>query len=378
LKEIIFVGQLPPIITGQSLVTLEVLDILKKNSFKVHLIRLNNKSTFKIFPKLGIFINYLSLILKFATIAIRKRKIAYLPGARSKSGLVRTAILVVISKLFNNKIIIHFHCGDYDQFLSSEHYLWRKLAILVFSKVDNFILLGSGLKEGFRVLGDAEDKTFIIPNGISLASNILKNTSEEKLKKLLFLSNMIESKGYLDIIEALRLLKEKYFIEDFHCDFCGEFLMSDDTFNFDDIEVAERHFFQKIQEYKLGSNVSYRGLVKGFEKQAILAKSGIFILPTYYHSEAQPLSILEAMSAGLIVISTNYRAISDMVINDQTGIIVSPKSPEELAYAIYSIWNNINKAQDLINNANQHLILNFSMRGFERNILNLFNSLQAQ
>jgi glycosyltransferase involved in cell wall biosynthesis len=189
---------------------------------------------------------------------------------------------------------------------------------------------------------------------------------------------MIESKGYLDIIEALRLLKEKYFIEDFHCDFCGEFLMSDDTINFDDIEAAERHFFQKIQEYKLGSNVSYKGLVKGFEKQSILAKSGIFILPTYYHSEAQPLSILEAMSAGLIVISTNYRAISDMVINDQTGIIVSPKSPEELAYAINSIWNNINKAQDLINNANQHLILNFSMRSFETNILNLFNSFQAQ
>lgn len=376
MKEIIFVGQFPPIITGQSLVTAEVLNILEKNSFKVNVVSLENKSKYKLFSKFIIFINYLRLTFKFTALSISsKHKIAYLPGARTKSGLFRTAVLVAISNLFKNKIIIHFHCGDYDTFLKSEGFIWKKMAALVFSKVDNFVLLGKGLQEGFNILGNGHKKTSIIPNGIQLVSNEFKITSPEKLKKLLFLSNMIESKGFFDIVEALRIIKEKYLIVDFHCNFCGEFLMSDDSVCFNNVESAERYFFQKIQDYNLVGNVSYRGLVKGKEKQEILDKSGIFILPTYYHSEAQPLSILEAMSAGLVVISTNYRAISDMVINGQTGIIVSPKSPQELADAIYYIWNNIDNTQELINNASQHLDLNFSMLGFEKNILNLFNSL---
>ncbi len=379
MKEIIFVGQLPPIITGQSLVTAEVLNILEKNAFKVNVVSLENRSTFNLFSKFIVFINYLRLAFKFTALSIpSKQKIAYLPGARSKSGLFRTAVLVTISNLFKNKIIIHFHCGDYDTFLRSESFIWKKIASFVFSKVDNFILLGKGLQDGFHILGNGHSKTTIIPNGIEIGSNKFKSTSTVKLKSLLFLSNMIESKGFFDVLEALRIIKEKYFIEDFDCNFCGEFLISDDNVYFDNIESLERHFFQKIQDYNLMSNVSYKGLVKGVKKQEILDKSGIFILPTYYHSEAQPLSILEAMSAGLVVISTNYRAISDMVINGKTGIIVSPKSPEELADAIYSIWNNVDMAQELINNANQHLDLYFSMRGFEKNILNLFNSFQSQ
>jgi glycosyltransferase involved in cell wall biosynthesis len=65
-------------------------------------------------------------------------------------------------------------------------------------------------------------------------------------------------------------------------------------------------------------------------------------LPTYYSTEAQPLSILEALSYGKIVITTNHRGIPDMVINEYNGLIVESKDDE--------LKNKLNKVIDEVNN----------------------------
>lgn len=64
----------------------------------------------------------------------------------------------------------------------------------------------------------------------------------------------------------------------------------------------------------------------------ILAKSDVFVLAS--KTETLPISILEAMRAGLPVVASDVGGVSEEVIDGETGLLVSPGSVEELSAAL--------------------------------------------
>jgi glycosyltransferase involved in cell wall biosynthesis len=64
----------------------------------------------------------------------------------------------------------------------------------------------------------------------------------------------------------------------------------------------------------------------------LLAASHVFVLSSL--SEGLPLSILEAMAAGLPVVATNVGGVSELVLDGETGFLVPPGDPRSLAGAI--------------------------------------------
>ena len=60
--------------------------------------------------------------------------------------------------------------------------------------------------------------------------------------------------------------------------------------------------------------------IAGDEKEKLYSEADIFLLPTYYLGEGQPISIIEALSYGLPVISTNFRGIPEQIKNNENGI----------------------------------------------------------
>ena len=75
-------------------------------------------------------------------------------------------------------------------------------------------------------------------------------------------------------------------------------------------------------------------------KEMLFNKSQIFILPSY--NEGLPMAILEAMSYGIPVISTDVGSVSEVVINDKTGYLISPGSIKEIIESIKLIIANEN------------------------------------
>lgn len=49
----------------------------------------------------------------------------------------------------------------------------------------------------------------------------------------------------------------------------------------------------------------------------------IFVLPTRYPNEGQPIGILEAMGNGMLIITTDHAGIPDIVMDGVNGIVVS-------------------------------------------------------
>jgi glycosyltransferase involved in cell wall biosynthesis len=60
----------------------------------------------------------------------------------------------------------------------------------------------------------------------------------------------------------------------------------------------------------------------------------VFLLPTYYPSEAQPLTIIEALNAGCPVVATAHASIPNMVRDGVEGSLVPPRAPEAIADAV--------------------------------------------
>ena len=79
----------------------------------------------------------------------------------------------------------------------------------------------------------------------------------------------------------------------------------------------------------------------GDEKEKLYSEADIFLLPTYYLGEGQPISIIEALSYGLPVISTNFRGIPEQIKNNENGILLERSDGKSIATAIETIISDI-------------------------------------
>ena len=82
--------------------------------------------------------------------------------------------------------------------------------------------------------------------------------------------------------------------------------------------------------------IKYIGKTFGEDKVKLLQNSDTFVLPSYYKSEAFPISIIEAMACKNAIVTTNYKYLPD-VINEQNGVLVEPKCVDSLADGIESL-----------------------------------------
>ncbi|MBL8484239.1 MAG: glycosyltransferase, partial [Rhodocyclaceae bacterium] len=78
---------------------------------------------------------------------------------------------------------------------------------------------------------------------------------------------------------------------------------------------------------------------------AVLAALNLFVLPSYAN-EGVPQAIIQAMAMRLPVISTTVGAISDAVVDGETGLLLPPRAPDMLANAIRRLRKNEQLGRD--------------------------------
>jgi glycosyltransferase involved in cell wall biosynthesis len=96
-----------------------------------------------------------------------------------------------------------------------------------------------------------------------------------------------------------------------------------------------QRFQAMVKKFSLGNTIMFLDAVFGDKKVSALNDADIYVLPS--HHEGMPISIIEAMAAGLPVVATNVGGIPDLIENNQNGIIVEAKAPDELANALITL-----------------------------------------
>jgi hypothetical protein len=190
------------------------------------------------------------------------------------------------------------------------------------------------------------DKLRVVPNTTEITplcpQDISNKHSEPKEVKLLYLSNLIASKGYKEFIETVKqLANEPSLNSKISACLCGEFLgcgYSDS----EPVEELRNWINAEIKEINSSPNVTLKHIdgAYGKDKEKLFKQSHIFVFPS--RIEAQPIVILEAMATGNVVISSMAGEIPSSLPKGTGFSLANPVAPILKNY-ILELVNNTEK-----------------------------------
>src|SRR5437870_5818419 len=179
------------------------------------------------------------------------------------------------------------------------------------------------------------DRIHRVYNGLDLA--LFKRADFSSAPQLIVaIGRLIAKKGFADLIHACRLLMERG--KSFRCEIIGE-------------GPLEKELRGQINQLGLQDCVELPGPKPQHEIREYLATAIAFVLPSVIDPDGGmdnlPTVIMEAMAAGLPVISTATGGIPEMVIQNETGFLVPPGDAVALAGAIERLFDDLGLARCL-------------------------------
>ena len=320
MDRILLVGPVSPPIHGQSLAFTRFVESIEGDNGIVINTNLEDKS------KIGKMIyTCKTFIAIFRRTLFTKYDVVYFTCSRSFSGSIKDILLINLASLKKVRIINHLHGSDFDEFLHSSPNWYKKVLFYSYKKVDISIVLLDSMKAQFKDFRNL--KVEVVPNFYDRILDIKLAEKEKNTINLVYLSNIIKSKGIFELVEAFKALSKKY--DDLYLNIAGGF-MADEYMS---IGEVKKKFFISIESH---DKINYIGKIFGNNKVKLLQKSDIFVLPSYYKSEAFPISIIEAMVCENAIITTSYKYLPD-IVSKENGILVAPSSVESLADGIQSL-----------------------------------------
>lgn len=253
--------------------------------------------------------------------------VVHLNPSLDTTALMRDAVFLWTIKTFYRRcaVLIFIH-GWNNKFLLrlNRNQLIRWLFIKTLKRANCIVVLGNIFKQQLVSLGIDDSKLRVMTTMFSSQNWQGATRIHHSFKRLVFMARLIKEKGIYELLEAFRLLHEE--IPDLDLLILGD--------------GPEGHNIKKyITEYNLEGSVKCLGYVKGNEKTEALMSSDIFVLPTY-HGEGCPIALLEAMAAGLAVVTTAVGGIPDIVIEGRNGVLLKSTSPEEIKNTIMHLLLN--------------------------------------
>lgn len=178
---------------------------------------------------------------------------------------------------------------------------------------------------------------------------------------VLFSSRILITKGILEYVEAIRILKKK----GIHARFA--LAGATDTGNPASIPA------EQIEAWKQAGLVEWWGWQS--DMPAALARTDIFCLPSY--REGVPNALLEATACGLPIVTTDTPGCRDVVTNGVNGILVPVKDAQAVADALEILINDPDLRRRM-GSAGRELAINFSNIKINRETLAVYSLLTQE
>lgn len=341
-RTLLIVGPIPPPIGGSPLTVQEMIEELARNN-SIRALLINTSPSRDPRKKMTGFnlekVRRLILIL-FNYIRESRNCDAVLVFANNLFTFSLVPGLLMWARHHHKPFFIKPVGGDLDLYLVAKRRLFRKYLLRVLRAADGVLAQTQLLQATLGNLGCTN--THYLPGCRSLPSIKVSQKRNGDEVRLVFLGHIMRDKGPLILLEALRLLAKKSNVRVI-CDFYGP--------------IHDEIHDEFSRQLKTAPSARYCGVAHTGSGTKVISGYDVLVLPTYFICEGHPGVIIEAMHAGIPVISTQHRAIPELVTNGENGILVPIRDSQALAGAIEEIaldstmrnrmgWANYQRGQE--------------------------------
>lgn len=262
-------------------------------------------------------------------------------------------IAYIVSTLEGVDYSITIHSHDiYDNHVMLKQKLGKAKFLITVSQYNvEYLsqLLGEKIREKTHVVHCGVNTKDYQPAAKSPASNLKATT-------ILQVGSLHWKKGQTYLLEAAKLLKAK--TPDFSLMIVGD--------------GKERPHLEKlIEELSLQDTVTLLGAKTQAEVKELLPQADLYVQSSV--SEGIPVAIMEALSCQLPVVATNITGIPELVIHEQTGVLVPPRDPEAIAEALFRFMQAPGEAAEFGKAGRDHVAEIFSLDKNVQELNAIFN-----
>lgn len=285
--------------------------------------RSDSKSSHRSFFR--VLIDYVQFFKKMRA---GKYDMVHLNPSLGSKAIIRDGIFLLITKAFGKKVVVFNHGWD-ENFEQLIRRYFPSLFRMVFSRVDAFVVLASGFRSKLNEMGYNKPvfvETTAVDDGLFKhggdAVAVRKSKTESKKFTVLFLSRVEMGKGVYESLDAFQMLKERH-------------PYATMIFAGDGSELA------RLREYAAGRNmtdIEFTGYVSGAAKNDVFSHADVYLFPSW--SEGMPISVLEAMTFGLAVVTRPVGGIPDFFEDGKMGFLTESRNPAVLARLLEQLIEN--------------------------------------
>jgi glycosyltransferase involved in cell wall biosynthesis len=213
----------------------------------------------------------------------------------------------------------------------------------IYARFDYVVAVSEAVAVSLREwLPQVGNKIAVIHNGIQSA-NLQTAESKNDIRQRLDLDpqtpvifasgNFRLAKGFDLLLQSFVILNETYFRDNKDQDQLPVLVITG--------EGGLQSSMQELSR-QLGIEEQVRFLGFRTDMPVILKAADLFVLSSRW--EGCPMVILESMTLGVPVLATNVGGVPELIVEDQTGKLVPPGSPEKLAEGIYEMLTDKERA----------------------------------
>ena len=272
------------------------------------------------------------------------------------SAFIKLLIILAFIPAQEREIHVFFHGGRFPVFNNLFCKIINLLARPFMAKVKKFHFLSRVQLDGFHKLF-ADGETALYAN-YSTADTIWRKSgvSDTHSLKLLFVGRLVKEKGLFELLAAIEQLSAEK--KNVRLTIAGD--------------GPELPNLIKLSEKLPSGTVHFTGYLTGTALEEVYQNAHVLVLPSY-HPEGFPYVAIEAMRAGLPIISTRAGALETLVQDGITGFKVKSKDVDSIVCAIDKLSGDSALLTDMSNNCYRYFEEHLSQSAAENFYTGLLN-----
>lgn len=264
-----------------------------------------------------------------AKISKKQYDIVHINPSLNSRSLLRDAMFMLIIRMRGIKNVLVFMHGWDDKTAAfiGKSSLLKWLFIRIFGRASVIYVLANTFQQTLVDWGIDNSRVQVITtmfDGQQFDGVVRKRVDDNV--QLLFLSRFVKEKGIYELFTAFNRMRKSFP--------ALRLIMAGDG-----PEMKAMH--EWVNNAGLENYVSFTGYVRDKKKAQVLVDADIFVLPSY--SEGCPVSLLEAMAAGLPVVSSDVGGVSNVIVPDKNGFLLDEATPEKIEAAIRNLLEDSDK-----------------------------------